>query len=379
MTMRTTPKPCRDILKVLPDLAKRRVTAVRLHPRRGKVAELGASKLGGSFLWPKDEPWPTCSLHQLSYVGILQLTKKDVPELGFKPGTDVFQLLWCPQDHSEPLFIVAPKVFWRRAGDVRTALRTMSKPELDNKWDADTAWLKIRISSLEEWPRNPELLLNMMKDPGCARVFFQHTLKKRPFPVRTKKDLGKLLKIMKEELVIAQAHVRVPTSARSNYVPKPCCLHPERVVEFADIEELPQKSVRKLQAWDIVTEEDMVQRVEDFGDGEDGFTQSLYVRELSVCDGTKVGGYVAWVQRSEVPVCKCKKSMEHLLTIASAECDGANWRRWLAKEDQPCWGKEKANRIVAAPGLMLGDVGKLFFFVCRKCPDWPVQSVFQCS
>jgi hypothetical protein len=54
-------------LEYVPELAKYAQTAVRLHPRRGKVADLGASKIGGTFLWPKNEPWPTCPVQKKLY------------------------------------------------------------------------------------------------------------------------------------------------------------------------------------------------------------------------------------------------------------------------------------------------------------------------
>src|SRR5262245_18643467 len=110
--MRTTPRPCLDVTKLVPELRELRKTTVRLHPRRGSVAEPGASKMGGHFLCPAHEPWPVCERHALPLVCILQLRKRDVPELGFRPGTDLFQLLWCPQDHPDPLFVVAPRTFW---------------------------------------------------------------------------------------------------------------------------------------------------------------------------------------------------------------------------------------------------------------------------
>src|SRR5437868_2036526 len=56
----TTPKPPIDLLDVLPELADLRATTVRLHPRKGRVPGRNASKMGGVFLWPSDEPWPTC-------------------------------------------------------------------------------------------------------------------------------------------------------------------------------------------------------------------------------------------------------------------------------------------------------------------------------
>src|ERR1044072_6491239 len=56
----TTPKPPIDLLEVLPELADLRATAVRLHPRKGRLPNRYGSKLGGTFLWPADEPWPVC-------------------------------------------------------------------------------------------------------------------------------------------------------------------------------------------------------------------------------------------------------------------------------------------------------------------------------
>src|SRR5262249_35499112 len=118
--VRTTPQPCLDVTKLVPELRGFRKTTVRLHPRRGRVAEPGASTLGGDFVWPAQEPWPVCERHNLPLVGVLQLGKGEVPELGFRPGSDLFQLLWCPQDHdSEQPFIVAPRIFWRKASTIR--------------------------------------------------------------------------------------------------------------------------------------------------------------------------------------------------------------------------------------------------------------------
>jgi len=52
----TTPPPCRDVAKLVPDLAPFARTTIRLHPHP-KFAPRGIaeSKLGGIFLWPKEE------------------------------------------------------------------------------------------------------------------------------------------------------------------------------------------------------------------------------------------------------------------------------------------------------------------------------------
>ncbi len=114
-----TPKRSVDIAKVFPALAKLARPAIRLHPVRGKVpAE--SSHFGGSFLWPKDEHWPTTTAKQApmlrefdqarmdykmvrranrTVVPIIQLRREDVPSFEFPEGTDLFQLLWNPRSH----------------------------------------------------------------------------------------------------------------------------------------------------------------------------------------------------------------------------------------------------------------------------------------
>src|SRR5215472_11669546 len=94
-----TPPPCLNVLEVLPELAGQEESTFRLHPRRGPEPDPTASKIGGVFLWPATEPWPKCRKHGLPYVAVLQLQAKDFPEFPFKRGTDLFQLLWCPQVH----------------------------------------------------------------------------------------------------------------------------------------------------------------------------------------------------------------------------------------------------------------------------------------
>jgi hypothetical protein len=56
-----TPTPTVQIADVFPALQGRQRETVRLHPRRGADAGLAASKMGGLFLWPRDEPWPRCT------------------------------------------------------------------------------------------------------------------------------------------------------------------------------------------------------------------------------------------------------------------------------------------------------------------------------
>jgi uncharacterized protein (TIGR02996 family) len=126
----STPAPPVNVEEALPELRGKAKTTVRLHPRPGE-APVDASKIGGMFLWPKKEPWPVCPIHgNIPYTTALQLRKEDVPELGFPPGTDLFQLLWCPEAHEEEYaYCPKPAVFWRKRSGVKQTLATAPEPE----------------------------------------------------------------------------------------------------------------------------------------------------------------------------------------------------------------------------------------------------------
>src|SRR5688572_26960321 len=98
---KTTLPPPVDVLEILPELANAGRETIRLHPRQGEVTDLHASKIGGIFLWPSEEPWVTVPSKRtamaeymeysewkwdfpdgthIELVPVLQLNKKDVPE-----------------------------------------------------------------------------------------------------------------------------------------------------------------------------------------------------------------------------------------------------------------------------------------------------------
>jgi hypothetical protein len=113
----TTPKPPADVLAAAPELKGLTKVAVRLHPRNSPGGPVDESRLGAQFLWPADEPWPTCEDHRIPYVPVLQLRDDDAPpQFAFQPGSDLLQLLWCPRDHDPGL--VRPRVVWRKQAEV---------------------------------------------------------------------------------------------------------------------------------------------------------------------------------------------------------------------------------------------------------------------
>lgn len=302
--VRTTPAPRIDIAAEIPAFAALAKQTVRLHPRSGPEPPANASKFGGRFLWPQDEPWPICTEpeweweepisppHKHVYIPVLQLRRDEFPELDFPEGTDLFQLLWCPNDHEVSVCAPVCKVLWRAEAEITTPL----------------------------------------------------------------------------------GQIPYPTPIEEDYRPHPCQLHPERVTEYPDGNELPEALSGILQQWEAENE-----------------NESIYFSELSTAPGTKLGGYPHWIQGSWIPDCDCGHAMEHLLTIASLDFFGREWLRWCPIEDiqatsmsieelqvkyRYLYALQSADR---STGIMLGDAGELYVFICRRCRDWPIASFMQCS
>lgn len=154
-----------------------------------------------------------------------------------------------------------------------------------------------------------------------------------------------------------------PSYPNEDLVPQVCHLYPERVTEYPHIGELSEEQLGELRSWD----------------GEEGMY--AYQALLSTCPGVKVGGYVNWIQDPEEPHCSCGSTMSHLLTVSSGEFDPISAQRWCPVEDWNAWerhGKEAA-QIQVSPGLIIGDCGSIYVFICRRCDGWPTTTVFQCS
>jgi hypothetical protein len=162
--------------------------------------------------------------------------------------------------------------------------------------------------------------------------------------------------------------------ALREWVPKECVFAPERVVEYPSAFELPPERVAAL---DALIAEHAAQELDMLGIENDA---SLYQYHFSVAPGTKVGGYVHWMQDPDVPKCAAGHAMDHLLTVASLEFDGA-WQRWLPEEDLAIWSRPYAERkLVQSPtGLTFGDAGSYYIFTCPRCAERPIAAVHQSS
>ena len=144
------------------------------------------------------------------------------------------------------------------------------------------------------------------------------------------------------------------------YIPRPCELFPERVTDHPA-------------AWQVDA------ALQSHSDEQ----RLLYFHQFQAAPGTKAVGWASWIQDPEYPSCgDCGQPMTHLLTIASWEWDGETWRRWMPLEELPADRRDgsmpaEAMEHQKPTGLMLGDAGSMYFFVCTHCPSRPTTAVGQ--
>jgi hypothetical protein len=161
--------------------------------------------------------------------------------------------------------------------------------------------------------------------------------------------------------------------SQGDYLPSPCVLAPERVREHPDYSDVPWELSQRIDAWEEQAEHDW-----------------FYQSHLSAAPGTKVGGWPYWIQGPVWPSCTEGHTMEHLLTIASDESDGSSWETWTPIEDQEriTWHPNNVNgrpvQIALVPdqepaGIMIGDAGDLYLFICLHCQTRPILTIGQCS
>jgi hypothetical protein len=170
---KTTPKPRVNVLEVLPELAEMVKTTTRIHPRRGEVQDLAGSKIGGNFLWPKGEAWPTVLSKRpkrwvdfdypsswkwnfpdgtpIELTPVLQINQRDVKDFPFPENKDLFQLFWLAHDVDDPPYFCPPFAVWRSTKNVaETLTKTPSSPYANPSFVPTPCYLTFEI--VEEYP-----------------------------------------------------------------------------------------------------------------------------------------------------------------------------------------------------------------------------------
>lgn len=98
--------------------------------------------------------------------------------------------------------------------------------------------------------------------------------------------------------------------AGGGFVLEPCVLHPERITEYPDIEDLSESLQSRIDAWE-----------EGLGEGS-GYD---YRNGLSVAPGLKTGGWPYWPHCPRPVQCGCGSEMSLLLTMPHGEHGAQSW------------------------------------------------------
>jgi uncharacterized protein YwqG len=320
--------------KVLPDMFKgTEKYTYRLHPRAGENG-LFDSKLGGKMAWPVDEPWPVSTIFD-SIPRVLIIRAKNSPHIKFPLGKELLKFSLPIATSLNPLVPILQ-------------LRSEDVPDI-------------------EFPKGKnllQLLWDMDDYPDCTcYIYWRHT----------------------DDLLNHKIMDIAYDGGYPNRKPIPCTFTPEKVKEYPDAHNFEDEEYDEINSTGLLTRlvesnKDYKKYFNDNSHVEGLEPLDVYQIGLSSADGTKVGGYCQWVQYDSTPNCDCGKEMEHLLTFASDEFDGASYLRWLPIEDTFAYQTKDhmARRKISTPAdWCIGDCGKVYVFVCRACEYWPIKSVFQ--
>ncbi|MEU8659328.1 hypothetical protein [Actinoplanes philippinensis] len=313
----TPPRPV-DIATVFPELRGLATTATRLHPRPGAPGVTDSS-VGGPLLWPADEPWPFCHDGDKHYVHRLQtpatvrrsraihaaargrdLTAEERDAL---PGWDFSE----PHDLvDQPIPLVPVAQLYRR--DI---------PDFAGPDDCDllqVLWCPLDHPDEHHNPR--------------VRVYWRRSADVTGPPVVPPE----------------------PPVVRDEYLPTPCAVHPDRVVEYPPQELLPDSLAERITAWD------------------DDQAEPLYQYDLSLSPGWKAGGFACGSVSDiwEWHCTECGAPMRLLLAAASAEWgDGRSWRPPQDPADADCY----------VTGVCIGRGWDLNILHCSTSFDHPILAV----
>lgn len=321
-------------MALFPALAAHARSTTRLHPRPGTPAAAHSS-VGGPLLWPADEPWPHCD----------------------DPHEDV-------SDPSDPAAVRRWRAIldaaWRRTPRGESLRITdAERAEVDALDGAEPAELDGRPVAMV-----PVAQLYRRDTPGFIGPDTADLLQVLWCPL-DHADLEYCPRVVTRwrraaDVATALEAPPEPHAADENYLPEPCVVHPEPVVEYRYGGLLPEDLDGEIEEW------------------EEQAGEHSYQYDLSIAPGWKLGGFASWHLTDPYPMdCDdCGTPMELLLTAASSEWDGGSGS-WRPVED----AAEPETGALFGPndptGVQIGRSYSLWVFYCPRSFDHPVKTAMQ--
>ncbi|MEP2668640.1 MAG: DUF1963 domain-containing protein [Cyclobacteriaceae bacterium] len=94
--------------------------------------------------------------------------------------------------------------------------------------------------------------------------------------------------------------------------------------------------------------------------------EELFWSEFQPRSGTKFNGYPSWTQNPDTPKCSCGKLKDFIFQLSSEDMEDG--QEWPPEPDK--WSPH---------GIMIGDVGNIYFFVCRDCGEKSLETKWDCG
>ncbi|MBE1534302.1 hypothetical protein [Actinomadura algeriensis] len=325
MTRTTPPRPV-DIAAVFPEIAPFARSATRLHPRPGTPG-VHDSSVGGPLRWPADEPWPVCAEPHDDSGGFFQSVdaerRRRKIHAARPAGAD-----FTPEQRAE----------LARLG------------ELDAKADSTSPATMMAVAQLYlkdvpglAGPPGADVLQVLW----CPRDHRPHHCPAPMLRWRRSTDVTDVVAPQPEPEVMSE----------DMYLPEPCVLHPEQVVEYPYRDFLPDDLQERISAWEETN-------------------RPSYQYELSLAPGWKVGGHASWsLGGAKPPTCgDCDAAMDMLLSIDSGEwddeCGPDGEGSWCPLEDD-------GSREYDPTKVQIGRGYALYVFTCPTSFDHPPKTVQQ--
>ncbi|MER6571892.1 hypothetical protein ABT288_38385 [Streptomyces sp. NPDC001093] len=331
---RTTPPRPLDITEHFPELAPLARTAVRLHPRAGAPTAADSS-VGGPLLWPAGEEWPTCPEHAGPWhLGVapddVHVCRRVLREAWARPRPQGADLL----TEEERALVERGTKAYRTALDGPVPLvpvaqiRAVDVPTLPRPGGTDL--LQVLWCPFD----HPE-------DGYVPRVDLRW---------RRAADVVAPLAAPPRPAVIGSG----------DYLPEPCVLHPETVVEYPAPHELPKELADRIEEWE-----------EASADEDSGEPEVCYQYDLSVAPGWKLGGHAPWSFSDPFPMAcaECGAGVRPLLTVDGIEWDGGSGS-WRPVEDAGYTGYH-SDGPACHTQITIGRGYSLQVYVCEASYDHP--------
>ncbi|MER7105408.1 hypothetical protein ABT383_38395 [Streptomyces humidus] len=300
---RTTPPRPLDVTALFPRLAPLARTATRLHPRAGSPSRHDSS-VGGPLMWPAGEPWPQCD----------EPHTQDQVEAGFS----------LEEERADRGIPARGESRSQHDADAYEA----GERAVDDLGDAELPWAGGPIAMLpvaQLYTRDVPLL----RPPGQSEADLLQVLW-CPFDHPDHPRTALFWRSAATVTDPLDTPPEPPAVEFPGYLPQPCLLSPEEVVEHPHFMELSKELQEELADWGrwqsagAMVDSSYSVAPEDF-----------YTNKLSVSPGWKVGGWSRWGLTDPVPrICSvCGAEMDPLLTIATTEWN-AGTKSWAPEGDQ---------------------------------------------